>query len=118
MPIAALNLYLALASSMGIDVEECLCPKSIEEIQTMKSEESKEGDTGSWTRSENPNQPLRIYNGFKSCKETPTFVKRWTSPMQPAHSRGARPLHDACAIRPSARGVHLSASLLRRPGSS
>lgn len=65
MLIAALNLYLALASSLGIDVEECPLPEEYcEEIQTMKSEESKASDTGSWTRSESPNQPVRIYNGF------------------------------------------------------
>ena len=38
MLIAALNLYLALASSMGIDVDECPLPEEYcEEIQTMKS---------------------------------------------------------------------------------
>ena len=65
MLIAALNVYLALAGSLGISVEECPLPAEYcEDLQPVTSEESKEDDAGSWSRSVNPNQPPRIYNGF------------------------------------------------------
>ena len=65
MLIAALTVYLSLAGSLGISVEECPLPEQYcENFETLSSEESK-GDQGvSWTRSLNPNQPPRIYNGF------------------------------------------------------
>ena len=65
MLAAALNMYLALAGSLGISVEECPLPEQYcEDFQPVNSEESNSEESVSWTRSLNPNQPPRIYNGF------------------------------------------------------
>ncbi len=65
MLIAALNVYLSLAGSLGLTVEECPLPDQYcEDFQPVNVEESKSDESVSWTRSVNPNKPPRIYNGF------------------------------------------------------
>ena len=65
MLTTALHLYVALAASLGIPVEECPLPADYcEDFQPVDTAESKSAESVPWTRTTNPNQPPRIYNGF------------------------------------------------------
>ena len=61
-----LHFFLSMAMTLGVDIDQLdLPPEICGEIETMSGSSSKSGCSKT-TKSAgyNPNQPLRIYNGF------------------------------------------------------